>query len=72
MKIGDLVKYIADEDFDADFYGGDMFGIIEELEYYVPSLKCYEKIWVRWLDSADLQWADSDHLEIVSEVKTFI
>jgi hypothetical protein len=68
VKIGDLVKYISDsEDFDQDFFGVDMFGIIEELEHYVPSLKCYEKIWVRWLDSADLQWADPDHLEILSE-----
>ena len=69
MKVGDLVKYLADSEVD---FGADMFGIIEELEHYVPSLKCYEKIWVRWLDSADLQWADPDHLEIVSEVKTFI
>ena len=68
MKIGDLVKYISDsEDFDGHPFGADMFGVIEELEHYVPSLKCYEKIWVRWLDSADLQWADPDHLEILSE-----
>ena len=33
MKIGDLVKYIADtEDFDADFFGEDMFGIVEEIQ----------------------------------------
>ena len=69
MKIGDLVKYLPDCKVD---FGGDMFGIIEELEHYVPSLKCYEKIWVRWLDSADLQWADPEQLEIVSEAKTFI
>tara|TARA_R110000824_G_scaffold42260_1_gene124690 strand:+ start:784 stop:996 length:213 start_codon:yes stop_codon:yes gene_type:complete len=70
VKIGDLVKYISDsEDFDANFFGADMFGIIEELEHYVPSLKCYEKIWVRWLDSADLQWADPDHLEVLSEAR---
>ena len=64
MKVGDLVKYLADS---ADYFGPDMFGIIEELEGYVPSLECYEKIWVRWLGSADLQWADPDHLEILSE-----
>lgn len=68
MKIGDLVKYLPD----CKDFGTDMFGIIEELEHYVPSLKCYEKIWVRWLDSADLQWADPEQLEIVSEAKTFI
>ncbi len=64
MKIGDLVKYLADSEVD---FGADMLGIIEELEGYVPSLECYEKIWVRWLDSADLQWAAPDHLEILSE-----
>ena len=64
MKVGDLVKYLGST---AGDRSPDIFGIIEELEHYVPSLKCYEKIWVRWLDSADLQWADSDHLEILSE-----
>ena len=69
MKIGDLVKYTPDSGPSlAQYAGADMFGIIEELEHYVPSLKCYEKIWVRWLDSADLQWEDPDHLEIVSAV----
>jgi len=68
MKIGDLVKYIADYE---DDFGADMFGIIEEFDGYEDD-GCPEKIWVRWLDSAELQWADSDHLEIVSEVKTFI
>ena len=68
MKIGDLVKYIADC---GDLLGADMFGIIEEFDGYEDD-GCPEKIWVRWLDSAELQWADSDHLEIVSEVKTFI
>ena len=64
MKIGDLVKYLADSEVD---FGADMLGIIEELEGYVPSLECYEKIWVRWLDSADLQWAEVEELEILSE-----
>jgi len=64
VKIGDLVKYLADSEVD---FGADMLGIIEELEGYVPSRECYEKIWVRWLDSADLQWAAPDHLEILSE-----
>ena len=67
MKPGDLVKYIGNTHHDREY--DDMLGIIEKLEYYVPSLECYEKIWVRWLDNADLQWADPDQLEILSEAR---
>jgi len=59
MKIGDLVKYLRDCNDD----GTDMFGVIEEIEDdYVGG-----RIWIRWFDSAELQWARADHLEVRSE-----
>ena len=64
MKIGDLVKYLPD----CGDFGTDMFGIIEEIETCDPS-DHVARIWVRWFDSADLNWAEVHHLEVRSEAR---